>query len=1734
MSDLSFSVASRSICDKLADKNIVKKRPPVERRRHLADNLQSVKQSDKKINVSDGICKINNSHELDKASVHHKHHHKSIQVQRHQSNKGKIEHAKLENKTNKEFINEIKNNNGVINTRGNRILPLYAGCEVQMSVNGQNVIVKPSFDSIGQVEFCIAKRGKEDVIARTLTKKEIITILSEAKYKKDTYTVDVNGITFPLSPKGEKKFIPWNHILATTPEKSTNANKYEGTMAKGGEIILFIDESQGGRGNLAEVKQETIIPLNDIVGRRTLNTDRDFPTDIDKHNRFDSRNMNSLSLNDIENRLNKRKESADHAAHNLQKAEKMAVKAEGEAKKSDATDKEKAYAIKARKDADKAKSKNDAAQAAFRSVRENIITIYFETERQYGTAAVRMLRDCIVRILADGETKTLHIDRKGNMNDANRMAFLNSGWTNNEGRFMEGIAKRHLIPLLHPELMFARIRAEDKTRGSLRKLGHFYGRHAKHALQALSTSEQVEMTVIIQCVKDGVSLRRFSPMMLRKYLPIIEEIAKDRKNILSMENQKNKIFTTNEPLGHKAGEELSSLLRIIRENKTDVAKCEDMITNCLFKVGPGNENEIINHYADLLSHNPLILEVEKTHSYAKDLEQVKQEINGLLSNKIKLEAAGKSSMRKEIKDIRHKLKELSRIRESLEIAVSHCNRGSEATIRFIGINENVRNVSTTRSYFDNLSVYHGKKIRDTMVKEYRKSIDQMIAHSSAQDKMFYFSYYIELFSLMSEACQDKIKSGTASDNDKFLAKLYSYEAKKMTSQLSYYLSHLEKVGINKLESNLRPVTQNALNMIIPKRPEEIKEKFVAVRGHAEQPSRQQNVLEIMQIAQELAIQIKTVVNCLKEDNIPNALSMTQSLAEQLNMVVNNLETGEQRPQDVGTEPERVIAQARERLAQINNSDSGNKSKLLNYAQTLATQLNELVGQLNTLVNNLETDEQRPQDVGKESERVIVQAQERLAQINNSDSVNKSQLLNHAQTLATQFNELVEQLKKLMRANTAPEAAFLRTSAIANQDESGPSYARLDHKDVTLLRESYKNRNNGKAYEKNWEKIKKIYIDAGANKGLYDISANDTGLGLSLAYKKEGKDVIIQYDLNGDIQPVIDMSTWRVVPSEKNKDDQYKSNNILFVEKMIDHATRAIITPDIKDEVTIQALKFYVKGAFGQDINILDVKNFNVNPKAINIIMHSDGSAQLVTRKNGVNEVHRKEIDLFNVISHELHVKGGKNRDIAQGSISSEFIKDKVEGMIFSPDLATIVNQVDVRRPIDENSSEYKEYLNKKQSLDALKEKIINLGHSTSTILRIPEGTAFRMTKNGFLQTAVINGDNAIVSKVYSHSEGRIENGEYIPQVMASDSISTGVAQDADLLNLMLDLDDTPNPNVPKKQEAPDLDAILRELSATLPSTESSANKLQTASKVEKNIKPDIALMSSDKGNNESSITDVAQEAATQKNERVVVSDRDTVNIESQNRTLTSADTVNQPQQVKDVVDITSEMLDLKTKILDAIDFKKFHSQIDGEIAVLALYSYLASEGIRLHVLNDGHGNGLLGRVNFNSGFVNRGLNIGSELETNKDIYVFLKNGHYDGFSPSSMKPVQVNGDGNCLFHSAAAMLNQIAMNNDAAMKGDDLNAMTKVHLEDNFDRFVTAFFNAHDEVEIKQMQNGDLKTHSEKLFSLVKEYKESRTKTKETVAVQPADDLPQSKASERGLSRKELNRLYSNRAVLVQ
>lgn len=210
---------------------------------------------------------------------------------------------------------------------------------------------------------------------------------------------------------------------------------------------------------------------------------------------------------------------------------------------------------------------------------------------------------------------------------------------------------------------------------------------------------------------------------------------------------------------------------------------------------------------------------------------------------------------------------------------------------------------------------------------------------------------------------------------------------------------------------------------------------------------------------------------------------------------------------------------------------------------------------------------------------------------------------------------------------------------------------------------------------------------------------------------------------------------------------------------------------------------------------------------------------------------------------------------------------------------------------------------------------------------------------------------------------------------------------------------------------------------------------------------------------------------------------------------------------------------MRNKILSKIDFKKFHSQIDGEIAVLALYSYLASEGIRLNVLNS-VGNNLVNRVNFNSASVSRQLDIGTKWKTEKDIYVVLKNGHYNGFN----LPVPVPRDGNCLFHSAAAMLNATAKEHESVMDGVTLNSMTKAYLEDNFNKFITAFFNPHDESEIESEIDEELKTHSEELFSLVKEYKQFITKTTEPAALQPAvSKTLKHSLSKRDIARKSLS-----------
>lgn len=92
------------------------------------------------------------------------------------------------------------------------------------------------------------------------------------------------------------------------------------------------------------------------------------------------------------------------------------------------------------------------------------------------------------------------------------------------------------------------------------------------------------------------------------------------------------------------------------------------------------------------------------------------------------------------------------------------------------------------------------------------------------------------------------------------------------------------------------------------------------------------------------------------------------------------------------------------------------------------------------------------------------------------------------------------------------------------------------------------------------------------------------------------------------------------------------------------------------------------------------------------------------------------------------------------------------------------------------------------------------------------------------------------------------------------------------------------------------------------------------------------------------------------------------------------------------------------------------------------------------------------------------------------------------------------------------------------MDGVTLNSMTKAYLKDNFNKFITAFFNPDDESEIESEIDEELKTHSEELFSLVKEYKQFITKTTEPAALQPAvSKTLKHSLSKRDIARKSLS-----------
>lgn len=201
-----------------------------------------------------------------------------------------------------------------------------------------------------------------------------------------------------------------------------------------------------------------------------------------------------------------------------------------------------------------------------------------------------------------------------------------------------------------------------------------------------------------------------------------------------------------------------------------------------------------------------------------------------------------------------------------------------------------------------------------------------------------------------------------------------------------------------------------------------------------------------------------------------------------------------------------------------------------------------------------------------------------------------------------------------------------------------------------------------------------------------------------------------------------------------------------------------------------------------------------------------------------------------------------------------------------------------------------------------------------------------------------------------------------------------------------------------------------------------------------------------------------------------------------NESLADSDNVEKSLQAKGDINIANKE-GLKNKIIDEIDFQKYYSQIDGEIAVYALYSYLAEKGIRLNIVNSDEKS----FFNIEENAAGRRLDIGASRETDKRVFIILKNGHYDGYEPGQKIIYPSAGDGNCLFHSVVNMLKMKGI--ETSENGASLNQEIKEYLKNNIDRYISSFFSPNDESEIESIKDEGLKKHSETLFHLVKEYK---------------------------------------------
>ncbi len=217
-----------------------------------------------------------------------------------------------------------------------------------------------------------------------------------------------------------------------------------------------------------------------------------------------------------------------------------------------------------------------------------------------------------------------------------------------------------------------------------------------------------------------------------------------------------------------------------------------------------------------------------------------------------------------------------------------------------------------------------------------------------------------------------------------------------------------------------------------------------------------------------------------------------------------------------------------------------------------------------------------------------------------------------------------------------------------------------------------------------------------------------------------------------------------------------------------------------------------------------------------------------------------------------------------------------------------------------------------------------------------------------------------------------------------------------------------------------------------------------------------------------------------------------------NEPLADSDNVEKSLQVKGNVNPKNKDT-LRKEIINEIDFKKYNSQIDGEIAVLALYSYLAERNVQLNIFNADK----TSLVSIGDEAVGRGLNIKEPSKTDNSVSIILDRSHYSGFDPKKEITYPSKGDGNCLFHSVANMLkiNNIKMEGiNKIVDGVYLNQLTKEHFNNNFDKFIAAFFNSDDESDTT---NGE---RTKALFRLVKEYKNLPLETVESGATASGDD----------------------------